>query len=68
MSEAFKCINIDRWQDYVVIDPKFFRPNEVEHLCCSSDDSRQRLGWTPRISFKQLVAEMVENDINGYKN
>ncbi len=67
LTEAFKCINIDEWQDYVVIDPKFFRPNEVEHLCCSSDGSRQRLGWTPKISFKQLVREMVESDINGYK-
>ena len=62
---AFKCINIDEWQDYVVIDSEFFRPNDVEHLCCSIDNSRAKLHWTPRISFKQLVAEMVESDING---
>ena len=65
LTEAFKCINIDEWQNYVVIDPEFFRPNDVDHLCCSSDKSRARLGWTPQISFKQLVAEMVESDVNG---
>ncbi len=64
LAEAFKCINIDEWQDYVVIDPEFFRPNDVDYLCCSSQKSRERLHWTPKISFKELVAEMVESDIN----
>jgi GDPmannose 4,6-dehydratase len=63
LTEAFKCINIDSWRDYIVIDPKFHRPNDVEHLCAKSSLIRQELGWQPEISFKQLVQDMVESDI-----
>ena len=46
----------------VEVDPRYFRPTEVNHLEGDSSRARQALNWTPRTSFGQLVAEMVESD------
>ncbi len=48
----------------VKIDPKFFRPAEVELLFGNSNKARQELGWTPKWSFHQLVKDMVASDLN----
>ncbi|HYG76700.1 MAG TPA: GDP-mannose 4,6-dehydratase [Planctomycetota bacterium] len=50
------------WQDHVVIDPRYFRPSEVDHLLGDAKKSRAVLGWKPRVSFEQLVRMMVEHD------
>lgn len=50
------------WIDYVEIDPKFVRPNDVNYLCGDSSKARSLLGWKPEISFEQLVKEMVDHD------
>jgi GDPmannose 4,6-dehydratase len=47
----------------VQVDPRYFRPTEVETLLGDASKARERLGWTPRISFKDLVAEMVREDL-----
>src|SRR6201999_3368590 len=47
----------------VRVDPRYFRPTEVETLLGDSGKARSRLGWKPRISFEQLVAEMVQEDL-----
>lgn len=52
---AGKCI--------VSVDPRYFRPSEVETLLGDSTKARTKLGWEPRISFDQLVAEMVHEDL-----
>ncbi|MFT3928201.1 MAG: GDP-mannose 4,6-dehydratase [Myxococcales bacterium] len=49
--------------DRVVIDPKYFRPSEVDLLLGDSTKARQELGWKPQVDFKQLVRMMVEADI-----
>ena len=46
----------------VRVDPRYFRPTEVETLLGDSSKARSKLGWRPRISFEQLVAEMMESD------
>ena len=46
----------------VAVDPRYFRPTEVETLLGDASKARERLGWTPRISFQELVAEMVRED------
>ena len=51
------------WQDYVEIDQRYMRPAEVENLQGISDKARTVLGWKPKISFKELVDRMVENDL-----
>ncbi len=51
------------WQKYVRIDPAFLRPAEVEHLLGDSSKAKAELGWTPSVSFKQLVEMMVDADL-----
>jgi GDPmannose 4,6-dehydratase len=59
--EAFGLAGLD-WQDHVEIDPRYFRPTEVDFLQGDSSKMRAALGWEPRTSFKQLVRMMVEHD------
>jgi GDPmannose 4,6-dehydratase len=47
----------------VAVDPRYFRPTEVETLLGDPTKAREKLGWTPRISFDELVAEMVREDL-----
>jgi GDPmannose 4,6-dehydratase len=47
----------------VAVDPRYFRPTEVETLLGDASKAREKLGWTPRISFAELVAEMVREDL-----
>lgn len=59
---AFAHIGVDDWNDYVVIDPKFYRPVEVEYLRGRAKKAEDVLGWKPRISFPKLVRRMVDYD------
>jgi GDPmannose 4,6-dehydratase len=61
--EAFKYIGIDNWEDYIVIDPKFYRPAEVDYLKSRPTKAKEVLGWETTISFQDLVKEMIEADI-----
>ena len=47
----------------ISVDPRYFRPTEVDSLLGNSSLARQKLGWTPKISFKELVTEMVHHDL-----
>jgi len=49
------------------VDPRYFRPTEVETLLGDSTKAREKLGWTPKTSFKELVKEMVICDLNEAK-
>lgn len=51
------------FEDYVVVDPRFFRPAEVDVLLGQPDKAREKLGWEPECSLEQLVSEMVEADL-----
>jgi GDPmannose 4,6-dehydratase len=62
VEETFGLLDLD-WQEYVKIDPRYFRPAEVETLLGDSSKARRVLGWEPRISFKELVRLMVESDM-----
>lgn len=62
---AFGLINLD-YQDYIEIDPELYRPCEVNYLRGDSSKARNTLGWTPKISFKELVQDMVISDIKYY--
>lgn len=52
------------WQDYVVIDPKYYRPAEVDLLIGDASKARRVLGWEPTIRFEQLVRMMVDADLH----
>ncbi|WP_126446659.1 GDP-mannose 4,6-dehydratase [Sulfuricystis multivorans] len=49
----------------VAVDPRYFRPTEVETLLGDAAKAREKLGWTPKIRFAELVAEMVREDLKG---
>ncbi len=58
---AFAHVGLD-WRDYVRTDSRFYRPAEVHLLQGDASKAREKLGWRPRTSFRELVAEMVEAD------
>lgn len=59
---AFDHVGIN-WKNHVVIDPKFYRPAEVDLLLADPTKCREKLGWVPEVSFEELVREMVSEDL-----
>ena len=62
LEEAFSHADLD-WREYVEIDPKYFRPTEVDYLLGDAGKARRILGWEPRVSFRELVRLMVDADL-----
>jgi GDPmannose 4,6-dehydratase len=60
--EAFSHAGLD-WQEHVKVDPKYFRPAEVDLLLGDPSKSRRVLGWEPRVTFKELARMMVDADL-----
>ena len=48
----------------VAVDSRYFRPTEVENLLGDPSKAKEKLGWVPKITFEEMVHEMMENDIN----
>lgn len=59
---AFGCLGLD-WEAHVRVDPRFLRPAEVDQLVGDPTRAREELGWTPEVSFEQLVTEMTEAEL-----
>ncbi len=59
---AFSHVGLD-WRDYVVQDPRFMRPAEVDLLVADPSKAKRTLGWEPEVSFEQLIGMMVDADI-----
>ncbi len=59
---AFDQVGLN-WEDYVQVDPQFFRPAEVDLLIGDAKKARAQLGWEPRVSFEELVRMMVDADL-----
>jgi GDPmannose 4,6-dehydratase len=59
---AFGYLDLD-WRDYVVTDPQFYRPAEVDLLVGDASKAGAKLGWEPTVSFEQLVQLMVDADL-----
>jgi GDPmannose 4,6-dehydratase len=51
------------WQEFVRVDPALVRPAEVDLLLAEPTKARSRLGWTPTVGFRELVAMMVDADL-----
>jgi GDPmannose 4,6-dehydratase len=62
LAEAFGHLGLD-WEKYVEIDPRYFRPAEVDLLLGDPTKARTILGWEPKVSFKELVKIMVDSDM-----
>jgi GDPmannose 4,6-dehydratase len=59
---AFGHVGLD-WQRHVRIDPALIRPAEVDHLIGDASKGRRVLGWQPSVAFEQLIAMMVDADL-----
>jgi GDPmannose 4,6-dehydratase len=60
--ESFAYVGLD-WQDYVEVDPRYFRPTEVDHLCADIRKAKKELNWSPKVSFSELVKIMMDADL-----
>jgi GDPmannose 4,6-dehydratase len=64
---AFDYVNLN-WKDYVVIDPKFFRPAEIEFILGNSTKALKKLGWAPETSLEELIKMMIDADLERVEN
>jgi GDPmannose 4,6-dehydratase len=62
LDEAFGYVNLD-WREHVRIDPRYFRPTEVDFLLADASQAQAVLGWRPRVRFRELVRIMVDADL-----
>ena len=62
VENAFSLVGLD-WQNYVHIDPRYYRPTEVDLLLGDARKAQQELGWKPQVSFEELVRRMVTSDL-----
>ncbi len=62
LDEAFGHLGLD-WHDFVEIDPRYFRPTEVDLLLGDATKARETLGWEPKATFTELVHIMVDSDL-----
>lgn len=62
---AFAHVGLD-WEKYVIVDPKFVRPAEVDLLVGDSSKAREKLKWQPKVKFEDLIKMMVDADIERY--
>jgi GDPmannose 4,6-dehydratase len=62
VEEAFAYVGLD-WKKYVEIDQRYFRPTEVDYLLADASKAKTKLGWVPKVTFKDLVRIMVDSDL-----
>ena len=59
---AFGYVHLD-WKKHVKNDPRYYRPTEVDQLVGDASKAKRKLGWAPKVSFKELITMMVESDL-----
>jgi GDPmannose 4,6-dehydratase len=67
VEEAFSCVGLD-YRKYIEIDPRYYRPAEVDLLVGDATKARIKLGWEPKIRFRDLVRLMVEADLGLHRD
>ncbi len=63
VESAFKAVEIADWDKYVDIDPRYYRPSEVENLIADASKAEKKLGWKPKVKFDVLVKRMMRHDL-----
>ncbi|PIR87697.1 MAG: hypothetical protein COU10_03290 [Candidatus Harrisonbacteria bacterium CG10_big_fil_rev_8_21_14_0_10_45_28] len=64
--EAFSLVGIDNWKKYVGIDPRYYRPTEVDDLRADISKAKKILKWEPQVKFKDLVKIMMKHDLEAH--
>ena len=67
LEAAFGHAGLD-WEQYVEIDPRYFRPSEVDVLLGDATKAREKLGWQPKVGFDELVRIMVDADMTALED
>ena len=67
LEKAFQYVGLGDWNQYVEIDPKYFRPAEVEILIGDVSKAKEKLGWEPKIKFDELIKIMIDADLRKLK-
>jgi GDPmannose 4,6-dehydratase len=67
LDEAFGHLDLD-WKQFVEIDPRYYRPNEVDALLGDASKAKGGFGWQPKIRFRQLVQIMIDADMQAESN
>ena len=62
LDEAFGYLEMD-WKPYVEIDPRYFRPSEVDILVGDASKAREKLAWRPKVTFRELVRLMIDAEM-----
>ncbi|MCA9836448.1 MAG: GDP-mannose 4,6-dehydratase [Trueperaceae bacterium] len=62
VKRVFDQLDLD-WKKHIEIDPRYFRPTEVEHLLGNPAKAQQKLGWKPKVSFEDLIKRMIKHDL-----
>jgi GDPmannose 4,6-dehydratase len=60
---AFATVGITDWKEYVDIDPRYYRPSEVDNLIADTRKAKEKLGWEPKVTFDLLVKKMMKHDL-----
>lgn len=63
LDEAFKVAGLGDWHEYVEIDPRYYRPAEVDALLGDASKAKEKLNWEPKVTFKELTRMMVEAEL-----
>ena len=66
VAAAFKAVGIDDWKQYVEIDPRYYRPSEVDNLIADPSKAKEKLRWEAKVGFDELVKKMIKNDLEKY--
>ena len=64
LDNAFDYVSLNNWNNYVYIDPEFYRPAEVDFLRGDCSKAKSKLGWTPKYDLKMLVSLMIDSRLN----
>jgi GDPmannose 4,6-dehydratase len=62
LDTAFGLLDLD-WKPYVEVDPRYYRPAEVDLLVGDASKAREKLGWIPKLSFEEMVRIMIDHDL-----
>jgi len=61
---AFQCVGISNWEDFITITEFLRRSGDDDHIVADSSKARESLGWSPTITFEEMISDMVDNDLN----
>lgn len=64
LNSAFSYIGVDNWDNFVVVDPEFYRPAEVNYLRGDNTKAVNKLGWKPKYNLNMLISLMIDCDLN----